>query len=64
VIALPGRTTCGVAGKCNSITCSRGRYSRRAPTGIIGGRLNTINNGDIVVKDAIFDGSGTHPITK
>ena len=32
-------------------------------TKVIGGRLNTINNGDIVVKDAVFDGSGTHPIT-
>ena len=32
-------------------------------TKVIGGRLNTINNGDIVVENAIFDGSGTHPIT-
>jgi hypothetical protein len=30
---------------------------------VIGGRLNTTANGDIVVKNAIFDGSGTHPIT-
>jgi hypothetical protein len=30
---------------------------------IIGGRLNTTANGDIVVKNAIFDGGGTHPIT-
>jgi hypothetical protein len=32
-------------------------------TKIIGGRLNTTANGDIVVKNAIFDGGGTHPIT-
>lgn len=32
-------------------------------TKVIGGRLDTITNGDIVVKNAIFDGSGTHPIT-
>ena len=30
---------------------------------VIGGRLSTTGNGDIVVQNAIFDGSGTHPIT-
>ncbi len=32
-------------------------------TKVIGGRLNTISNGDIVVHNAVFDASGTHPIT-
>jgi hypothetical protein len=30
---------------------------------VVGGKLNTLGNGDVVVKNAIFDGSGTHPIT-
>jgi hypothetical protein len=32
-------------------------------TKIIGGTLNTVSNGDIVVKNALLDGGGTHAIT-
>jgi hypothetical protein len=36
---------------------SRGQYQSHRRS------AEHISNGDIVVKDAIFDGSGTHPIT-